>query len=107
MVESFTNPIEALAASRDQAPDLLVTDVGMQVLSGVELAIQVRKGCPNCKVLLLSGQAETDEMRERFRADGQMFDLLLKPIHPVELVSRVHWRLEVDSEQTEYLHNAG
>jgi|HubBroStandDraft_1064217.scaffolds.fasta_scaffold907761_1 DNA-binding response OmpR family regulator len=96
VVESFTDPIEALAASRNQAPDLLVTDIWMQVLSGVELAVQVRKGCPNCKVLLLSGQAETEEMREMFKADGQEFDLLLKPIHPVELVSRVKWRLELD-----------
>jgi DNA-binding response OmpR family regulator len=96
VVESFTDPIEALAASRNQVPDLLVTDIWMQVLSGVELAVQVRKGCPNCKVLLLSGQAETEEMREMFKADGQEFDLLLKPIHPVELVSRVKWRLELD-----------
>ena len=29
IVDSFTNPIEALAASRNQTPDLLVTDIGM------------------------------------------------------------------------------
>jgi DNA-binding NtrC family response regulator len=101
VVESFTDPIEALAASRVQAPDLLVTDIWMQVLSGIDLAIQVRKGCPNCKVLLLSGQAETNKMREKFREDGQEFDLLLKPIHPRELISRVQWRLGLDSDQTD------
>ena len=100
MVESFTDPFEALAASRTQAPDLLVTDIWMQVLSGIELAIQVRKSCPNCKVLLLSGQAETDEMREKFKTEGQRFDLLLKPIHPTELLNRVQWRLGLDYEQT-------
>jgi DNA-binding response OmpR family regulator len=99
IVESFTHPIEALAASRNQTPDLLVTDISMQVFSGIELAIEVRKDCPNCKVLLLSGQPETDEMRETFRAAGQKFDLLLKPIHPAELVSRVQWRLELDGDQ--------
>jgi DNA-binding response OmpR family regulator len=101
IVDSFTNPIEALAASRNQTPDLLVTDIGMQLLSGVELAIQVRKGCPNCKVLLLTGQEETPETREKFRAAGQEFDLLLKPIHPTELVRRVHWRLEPNCVQTD------
>ena len=100
IVDSFTNPVEALAASRNQTPDLLITDIGMQLLSGVELAIQVRKGCPNCKVLLLTGQEETPETREILRAAGQQFDLLLKPIHPVELVSRVQWRLELDCVRT-------
>ena len=106
VVESFTDPIEALEASRVQAPDLLVTDIWMQVLSGIDLAIQVRKGCPNIKVLLLSGQAETSKMREKFREDGQEFDLLLKPIHPRELLSRVHWRLELDSDQADLPHAA-
>jgi CheY-like chemotaxis protein len=101
IVESFTDPIEALATSHKQTPDLLVTDVGMQLLSGVELAIQVLKGCPNCKVLLLTGQPETDEMREILSAGGQEFDLLLKPIHPTELVSRVNWKLEPDCVQTD------
>jgi DNA-binding response OmpR family regulator len=101
IVESFTDPLKALAASRAQAPDLLVTDILMHVLSGIDLAINVRKDCPNCKVLLLSGQTETDEMREMFRAVGQRFDLLLKPIHPTELLSRVRWRLGLDTEQTD------
>ena len=100
-VESFTDPFQALAASRVQAPDLLVTDIGMQVLSGVELAIEVRKDCPKCKVLFLSGQSETETMRETFMADGQRFDLLLKPIHPMELLNRVRWRLGPDSNLPE------
>jgi DNA-binding response OmpR family regulator len=96
-VESFIDPSEALEASRTQAPDLLITDIGMHRLSGIELAIQVRENCPNCKVLLLSGKGEIDAMLETFTADGQVLDLLLKPIHPNELLSRVRQRLGLDS----------
>jgi DNA-binding response OmpR family regulator len=100
-VESFTDPIEALEASRTQAPDLLVTDIGMHRLSGIELAIRVRENYPNCKVLLLSGQDEIDPMLERLTAHGQVPDLLLKPIHPSELLSRVRLSLEFESDQTD------
>ena len=51
---SFTKPIEALEAARLEAPDLLISDVVMPQLSGIDLAIQVRESCPNCKVLLFS-----------------------------------------------------
>lgn len=36
---AFTSPLEALAAAQLDAPDFLVSDVAMPVLSGVDLAI--------------------------------------------------------------------
>lgn len=86
---SFTNPLEALEAARLEAPDLLISDVIMPQLSGIELAIQVRKGCPDCKILLFSGQAATADMLETARASGYDFDLLLKPVHPADLLARI------------------
>jgi len=52
---SFTEPLDALEAALCEAPDLLISDVMMPRLSGIELAIEVRKHCPECKVLLFSG----------------------------------------------------
>jgi YesN/AraC family two-component response regulator len=37
------------------SPDVLITDVVMPLLSGIELAIQMREHRPECKVLLFSG----------------------------------------------------
>jgi DNA-binding NtrC family response regulator len=51
---SFTSPLEALAAARARAPDLLISDVVMPGLSGVDLAIQIKAECPACKILLFS-----------------------------------------------------
>ena len=51
---AFTEPLAALGAARQDCPDLLISDVFMPVLSGIDLAIQMRRQCPDCKVLLFS-----------------------------------------------------
>jgi DNA-binding response OmpR family regulator len=92
-VESFTDPFKALAAAKSCAPDLLITDIGMPLMSGIQLAVQVKQECPGCKVLLLSGQGNIDSALETFNAAHDEFDLLFKPIHPTELLSRVQLTL--------------
>lgn len=86
---SFTAPLDALEAARLEAPDLLVSDVMMPVLSGIELAIQMRELCPDCKVLLFSGQASTANLLESAQKRGYHFELLLKPVFPSVLLDRV------------------
>jgi CheY-like chemotaxis protein len=85
----FTEPLEALAAAQSDIPDLLISDVAMPGLSGVDLAIQMRALCPACKVLLFSGQAGTLDLLENARAQGHDFRLLLKPILPSELLAEI------------------
>jgi DNA-binding NtrC family response regulator len=86
---SFTKPLEALDAIRADAPDLLITDVVMPVLSGIELAIRVRELCPECKVLLFSGQAATAHLLDAAGARGYNFELLVKPVHPADLLAKI------------------
>src|SRR5580692_7743767 len=64
----FTEPFQALQAARYYAPDRLISEVSMPVLSGIELAIRVRRHCPKCKVLLLSGQPDTTDLLTTSRA---------------------------------------
>ena len=92
---SFSLPLEALKAARDMAPDLLISDVVMPLLSGIELAIQLREICPNCKVLLFSGQAATVGMLEKARTSGHNFEVLAKPVHPADLLLKIRTALEV------------
>jgi DNA-binding NtrC family response regulator len=85
----FTEPLAVLPAARVQAPDLLITDVVMPALSGIELAIAVKEECPKCKVLLFSGQAATANLLEAARSKGHDFELLSKPIHPTEFLKKI------------------
>ena len=85
----FTAPLDALQAARLDAPDLLVSDIVMPQLSGIALAILLQACCPDCRVLLFSGQAGTFDMLEAARTDGHLFDLLPKPVHPAVLLLKV------------------
>jgi DNA-binding NtrC family response regulator len=85
----FTLPQEALHAACSHPPDLLISDVVMAELSGIDLAIKVQECCPDCKVLLFSGQAATAHLLEVAHANGHDFELLLKPIHPADLLSKI------------------
>jgi DNA-binding NtrC family response regulator len=86
---SFHAPLDALEAARSKIPDLLISDVVMPRLSGIELAIRVQEQCPDCKVLLFSGQAATAGMLEAARANGHNFEILSKPVHPTDLLRRI------------------
>ena len=86
---SFTDPHVALAKARLTAPDLLITDVVMPGMSGIDLSIAIRTELPNCKILLFSGQAATANLLDGARSKGHDFELLQKPIHPTEFLKRI------------------
>jgi CheY-like chemotaxis protein len=86
---AFTQPGEALSAAHEEAPDLLLTDVAMPGLSGIDLAIRIKALHPGCKILLFSGQARSLDLLEDARQRGHYFRLLAKPVHPSELLLEV------------------
>ena len=86
---SFTSASEALTAAQSRAPDLLISDVVMAGISGVDLAIQIKAERPKCKILLFSGQASTQDLLEDARRKGYDFQLLQKPVHPSALLRSI------------------
>jgi DNA-binding NtrC family response regulator len=94
---AFTSPRDALAAAQSRTLDLLIADVVMPGLSGVDLAIQVKAQHPECRILLFSGQASTQNLLEDARRQGHDFQLLRKPIHPSAMLASVR-ALAVESD---------
>jgi CheY-like chemotaxis protein len=86
---SFTNPLDALEAASMKSPGLLLTDVVMPELSGVDLAVQIKEKCPGCKILIFSGQAGTTDLLTAAQKQGHNFPLVAKPIHPADLILRI------------------
>jgi DNA-binding NtrC family response regulator len=104
---SFQDPREALAAVQSgPSPDLLISDVVMPEISGIELAIQFQQNYPRCKVLLFSGQAATANLLEMARKQGHNFELMSKPIHPVDLLARLRAYPQTEEEAQTQFHDS-
>lgn len=79
----------AIETARQLSPDIFLCDVMMPNMTGLETAMQIRAIIPGCRVLLFSGQASTLDLIQDARLRGHEFELLLKPIHPDELLDRI------------------
>lgn len=83
---------EAVDAARRITPDLILSDVLMPHLDGVEAAIAIQKFLPDTRIVLFSGQAATVEILARASQRGYHFELLAKPLHPTQLIKHLRQR---------------
>jgi DNA-binding NtrC family response regulator len=77
---------EALSIASDFRPEILLTDVIMRGMSGVDAGMAIAKAHPNCRVILFSGQAATSDLLDHAMGQGFCFELVAKPIHPTDLL---------------------
>jgi len=88
-VSAFYDAHTALAQAEMSVPELIISDVIMPGMSGVDMAVLVRERYPTCKILLLSGNVGTLDLLELVRQRGHDFELLAKPIYPGDLLEKV------------------
>jgi CheY-like chemotaxis protein len=97
----------ALKLARERKPDLLISDVMMPGMTGIELAITVTQTIPGCKILLFSGQAATVDLLEKARHAGHNFTTLTKPVHPTDMLKRILECLTARKTTTKSMPSAG
>ena len=79
----------AIEKARSDRPELIISDVIMEDMNGIDAAISIRQFLPGCKILLFSGQAATADLLEKARARGHEFEILAKPVHPQDLLAKL------------------
>lgn len=80
---------QALQVVRGAGRSLVISDVIMPGANGVDLAMQVRRLQPQTKILLVSGDAATENVVDSARAVGYTFEVLAKPIPPRQMLMKV------------------
>lgn len=78
---------EALEQVDRLQPDIVLSDVRMHELDGIETALRIRALHPGCRVILFSASYITDDEQERIDESG--FEFLRRPLHPRELLSHL------------------
>jgi len=79
----------AIKIIQENCPDVVLTDVVMPGVNGVEVAKFVADTCSDTKVLLFSGQAAVSEFLLPINELGYSFEFLVKPLHPNELIEKL------------------
>ncbi len=77
------NGQEALDLLKKIQPDMIITDIRMPIMDGIELAREVRKRFPDIQIILLSGYQEFDYAREAMQLG--IMHYLLKPLSKMQL----------------------
>jgi CheY-like chemotaxis protein len=71
-------------------PDILLSDVIMPGLNGIELAKKVRDACTHTNVTLITGNSYTPDLLRKAESEGYKFKMLPKPIHPRTLLAHLN-----------------
>jgi len=80
---------QALELLRSDSIDLLLSDVMMPQMTGIELAIEATRKRHVQSVLLMSGVSATADLLTNARKLGYHFEILAKPMHPDEVIDRI------------------
>lgn len=78
--------MDAIESIQQRCPDIIVSDVVMPDLNGIQLAKAARSICPRARIVLFSGNVDTASLVEDASVDGYFFEILSKPIHPLRLL---------------------
>ena len=92
-VLSASNGREALSLLGRQAVDVIVSDIVMPELDGMELLMQARRRSPRTQIILMTGYGTIEQAVQAGKAGA--FDYIAKPFDPDEMVDVVHRALGV------------
>jgi len=79
--------LEAVRKAEELQPDLILLDIGLPKLNGIEAARQIEKLCPRSRILFLSEQSSTDVVQEALNTGG--YGYVVKSDAGTELLSAV------------------
>jgi DNA-binding NtrC family response regulator len=86
-VDSALNGEEALASLKQKEFEVVILDVMMPGLGGLEVLRQIKSTYPNTQVILLTGHGSTREGIEGMRLGA--FDYLIKPVDIEEMLEKM------------------
>lgn len=97
-VETVYNGEQALSAVESKEPDVMILDLKMPGLHGMEVLRKIRKTYPNIQVIVLTGHGTEKDEEEAKRLGG--FDFLKKPADIETLLGKIKIAYKEKLEKT-------
>ncbi len=98
-VETFIDPRKALKRLDEKTFDIVLTDVRMQEIDGIQVLEHVRARSPRTKVLMFTGYATMELAREAL--DKGVFDFIAKPFRLRDIRDMVARAAQASSAETD------
>ena len=77
---------EAFAVAPGFQPEILLCDINLPDVDGIQIALRIKRDFPLCRVVLLSGEISSAELLEEAKENGYHFEVLAKPTDPQHLL---------------------
>src|SRR5690606_27875344 len=81
------NGQDGLEVIRQQGPDIIITDIRMPRLNGIDMIRQVVKWLPNSKIILITGYTDFEYAQQAVKLGA--YDILTKPFSSEEITKVV------------------
>jgi DNA-binding NtrC family response regulator len=86
-VEPFLDPVPALARLKEEKFDVVITDLKMKDIDGMEVLKSIKKDYPQIKVIMITAFASMDAAVEAFRKSVD--DFFAKPVKIADLKAAI------------------
>lgn len=84
---AVSNGADAINLARKIQPDVVISDVAMPDMNGIETVQLIRGFLPDCRMVLFSGHGSTSDLLKQAHAEGNVFELLTKPVKPAAVLA--------------------
>ena len=88
IIATAANGQEAVEQAKENCPDVVLMDISMPVMNGIEATQQIRKVCKNTKVAILSMYHTSEYLQRALKAGAQGY--LLKDSAGSEVIEAIH-----------------
>ena len=87
-ISAVNNPVEAYQMVEDEHFDIVITDIQMPEMNGLDLLRKIKKHNGMIPVIIITGYTTINNVLNAFRYGA--FDLFFKPVKPAEIVCAVN-----------------
>jgi pilus assembly protein CpaE len=101
VVGTATNGKEAIDLSKKNAPDIVLMDVNMPIMDGIQATEILAQEIPNSPVIIMSVQGERDYLRRAMQSGAREF--LIKPFSGDELIASIRRVYQLEQKKESFM----
>jgi two-component system response regulator YesN len=95
--------VNALEIASSYRPDILLTDVRMPRMDGIELSFKLRETCPSCEIIFMSGYSDKEYLKSAIKLKAISY--VEKPIDLEELEAAIKSAVSSKSKELEIIQS--